>query len=98
MIAERVILVINIVVLFACLGMQVCALVHCALQRNDAFNAIGTLSKGLWLALIGGTMLLAVVLISLGPTFTLISVTAALVYWLDVRPAIRDITSGGGNW
>src|SRR5688572_9774664 len=90
--------VIGYVILFVCLAVELWALVHCALQRNDAFNAIGTLSKGLWLALIGGAILLSFVLQALGGTFTILAVTPALVYLLDIRPAIRDITSGGGNW
>jgi hypothetical protein len=90
---------INLIIFIVSLGVEAWAFVHCALQRPDAFNAVGTLSKGIWLAVIGGTVLLAMVFFSLGmQLFTLIAVTAALVYLLDVRPAIREITDGGGGW
>jgi hypothetical protein len=89
---------IQAIILIGCLAVGLWALVHCALQRNDAFSAVGTLSKGLWLAIIAGAMLLALVLNTVAQFFTLISLTASLVYLLDIRPAIRDITSGGSNW
>jgi hypothetical protein len=89
---------ISLIIFIVSLAVEAWAFVHCALQRPDAFNAVGTLSKGLWLALIGGTVLLSMVFYTLGPLFTLIAVTAALVYLLDVRPAIREITNGGGSW
>jgi vacuolar-type H+-ATPase subunit I/STV1 len=96
--AHSVVTFIGAAILITCLAIGLWALVHCALQRNDAFSAIGTLSKMLWLAIIAGSMLLGMVLWSLGEFFTLISLTASLVYLLDIRPALRDITSGGSNW
>ncbi len=89
---------INFVILILSLGLEAWAFVHCALQRPDAFGAVGTLSKGLWLGIIGGTLLLSMIFFAIVPLFTLIAITAALVYLLDVRPAIRDITNGGGSW
>ena len=47
---------LSLIVLLACLVIEVWALIHCALQRADAFTAVGTLTKGLWLALLGGTI------------------------------------------
>ena len=89
---------INLAVLVVILAVEAWAFLHCALQRADAFPAIGTLSKPLWLAIIGGTVLLTMIFYSFGTLFTLIAVTPALVYLLDVRPAIREITNGGGRW
>ena len=85
--------------LIVALVVQVAAFVHCLLQRPDAFQAVGTLSKGLWLALLGGTMALSLLFMP-GPTriFGLIAVIAALVYLLDIRPAIRDLSGGSTGW
>lgn len=96
----NIIAVINIVIFVVSIVVELWALIHCALQRNDAFNAIGTLSKGMWLAILGGTILLSFILAfsMFGQMFVLLALTAALVYLLDIRPAIRDITSGGGGW
>jgi hypothetical protein len=89
---------INLLILVVSLALEGWAFVHCALQRPDAFPAVGTLAKGLWMAIIGGTVLASLVFYGLGMLFTLIAVIAALIYLLDVRPAIREITNGGGRW
>lgn len=89
---------INLAVLLASLALEGWAFVHCLLQRPDAFPAVGTLTKGVWLAIIAATVLASLVFSFLGTLFTLIAVIAALVYLLDIRPAIREITNGGGRW
>lgn len=77
----------------------VAAFVHCLMQRADAFPAIGTLSKVAWLLLIGVTFLLALLLRAGGlGLFSLIAAGVALVYLLDVRPALRDVSGGRGPW
>lgn len=89
---------IQLAVLLASLALEAWAFVHCLLQRPDAFPAVGTLTKGVWLAIIAATVLASLVFSFLGTLFTLIAVIAALVYLLDIRPAIREITNGGGRW
>ncbi|MGH3655331.1 MAG: DUF2516 family protein, partial [Micromonosporaceae bacterium] len=77
---------------------EVVAFIHCLLQRPDAFRAVGTLSKGIWLALTGGAVFLSLLVLS-SPTgiLGLIGITAAAVYLLDVRPAVRDASGGSGG-
>ncbi|GAA4199941.1 DUF2516 family protein [Actinocatenispora rupis] len=79
--------------------LDVFAFVHCAVQRRDAFPAIGTLSKGIWLALLGGSVVLTFLLRSspLG-IIGMIGVIAGAVYVLDVRPGLKDATDGSGPW
>ncbi len=74
------------------------AFIHCATQRSDAFDAVGTMAKNRWLLLIGGTFLLSFFLIFLSTLFSLIALAASLIYLLDVRPAIRDVINGSSNW
>ncbi|MBX6722724.1 MAG: DUF2516 family protein [Dactylosporangium sp.] len=95
---------INWALLLFTLAIGLTAFVHCLAQRADAFPAIGTLSKPAWLGLIGVTFLLAL-LLSIGgglaggaSLFTLVAAGVALVYLLDVRPALRDATDGRGSW
>lgn len=90
---------INWAILLLTLVLAFGAFVHCLLQRADAFPAIGTLSKPAWLGLIGVTFLLALLLQSGGVgLFSLIAAGVALVYLLDVRPALRDVSDGRGPW
>lgn len=84
-------------VLLAVIGLlSVVALAHCALQRPDAFHNAGPLTKGVWLAILAGTLLLTALGFGGGSLgiFGIIGLIASLVYLLDIRPAIRD---GGSN-
>lgn len=86
--------VLSLIVLIVSFAVAVWAFVHIIMQRSDAFTAVGTLTKPMWLLLIGGTALLSWVFSIFGTLLALVSLTAALIYLLDVRPAIREITGG----
>ncbi|NJC69293.1 DUF2516 family protein [Planosporangium thailandense] len=88
---------LDLLLLILALLVEVGAFGHCLLQRPDAFSAIGTLPKGAWLAMLGGSVLVTLLL---GPTYILglVAITIGLVYLLDVRPAIRDVVDGRGSW
>ncbi|ASW56921.1 DUF2516 family protein [Plantactinospora sp. KBS50] len=93
-----VVSIINLVLLVFALVVESVAFVHCLTQRSDAFPAIGTLPKGAWLAILG--LCLVLTLLFFGPIsiFGLIGIAAALIYLLDVRVGLRDITDGKGFW
>ncbi|MEV6850996.1 DUF2516 family protein [Actinoplanes sp. NPDC051411] len=90
---------INLVLLLVSLIVQAVALVHCLTQRGDAFQAIGTLPKGAWAAVLG-ICLIFTLLISRSAVglFGLIGIAAALIYLLDVRPGLKDASDGRGSW
>lgn len=90
---------INLVILVLTLALGLTAFIHCLTQRADSFPAIGTLPKPGWLALIGVSLLLALLFRAGGVgLFGLIAAGIALVYLLDVRPALRDVADGRGSW
>jgi hypothetical protein len=74
------------------------AFVHCITQRSDAFPAIGTLPKGGWLAILGVTLLLTLLTQGGYLLFPMIGIAAAMVYLLDVRVGLRDLSDGKGLW
>ncbi|MFI6760461.1 uncharacterized protein DUF2516 [Micromonospora pisi] len=74
------------------------ALVHAITQRSDAFPAIGTLPKGGWIAILAVCMVMTLLLGGVITIFGLIGIAAALIYLLDVRPGLRDLTDGKGFW
>jgi hypothetical protein len=74
------------------------AFINCLTQRSDAFGAIGTLSKGLWLALTGASLLVTAVSHWAIGLLGFIAITIAAVYLLVVRPALRDAADGPSNW
>jgi Protein of unknown function (DUF2516) len=92
-----VLIYVNYALMIGALVIELVAFVHCLLQRAEAFAAIGTFSKGIWLLLTGASVVVTLfspVLLILG----LIAITVAAIYLLDVRPALRDAVDGHGPW
>ncbi len=79
-----VLLALQIVVLLT----AIYAFVHAAIQRPDAYTAAEKLTKPVWLVLLGGGVLLALVLGVMGVA---IAAVASGVYLVDVRPKILEI-------
>jgi len=98
--AHPIMQAIYVVLLIGSLITEMTAFVSCLTQRPDAFAAISTLPKGMWLALLGGSMLVSLLLASFNPVsiFGAIALCAALVYLVDIRPALRDAVNGTGSW
>ncbi|MBE1486720.1 DUF2516 family protein [Plantactinospora soyae] len=90
--------VIDLVLIVFALVIQGVALVHCITQRSDAFPAIGTLPKGAWIAILAVCLVLTLLLRGPISLFALIGIAAALIYLLDVRVGLRDLTDGKGFW
>ncbi|AGL21251.1 DUF2516 family protein [Actinoplanes sp. N902-109] len=88
---------INVLVVIGSMVVQAVAFIHCVTQRGDGFQAIGTLPKGAWLAILAVCMVLTLLGGATG-IFGLIGVAAALIYLLDVRPGLRDLSDGKGFW
>jgi hypothetical protein len=76
-------------------ALRLWAVVDCAIRKHAAFTAADKLTKPAWLAILVisglfGTWLTAS---PIGP-LSLISVIASGIYLADVRPAVREISSG----
>src|SRR3569833_3261376 len=93
---------VNVVLWLFCLVVEAAALLHCVVQRAEAFPAIGTMSKTAWLAVNGGGLLLTAIspylLGGVLSIFPLIAIGIAAVYLLDIRPALRAAVDGHGSW
>jgi Protein of unknown function (DUF2516) len=88
---------IGYALLIICLVIEAFAFLNCLTQKADAFAAIGTLSKGVWLALTFGAVVVTLVF-SLISILGIIAISAAAIYLLDVRPALREASEGHGPW
>ena len=88
----------------ALLVIEVVALFSCLRQRADAFPVVGSLSKNQWLGILLAAVLVTATCGILFPVFVfrilliMAAITAAAIYLLDVRPALRDATNGPGGW
>jgi len=92
---------LNLVILVVAVGLELFAFIHCIVQRADAFPVVGPLPKGAWLAMTGGSILLTLLFSQGGPLgglFGMIALVVALVYLLDIRPALREATEGPSGW
>jgi len=79
----------------ALLGLKAFALIDAAIRPGNAYAAADKLQKNFWLIVLG----LAVVWNIISPSpigiINLIGLVAAIVYLVDVRPAVRAIGRGG---
>lgn len=75
------------------LGLKIWALVDAATRPKQAFEVAGKLNKVAWVAILAAAVLLGgtSVLSLLG----LVSLVAAIVYLVDVRPAVSEVRPGG---
>lgn len=77
---------------FAVLGMKLFAFVDALTRRADAFPAADKLTKPAWLLILGITVAAALVFPSLLGIISILGIVAALVYLVDVRPALSSVT------
>ncbi|MGW6455374.1 DUF2516 family protein [Streptomyces sp. NPDC055078] len=74
---------------------SVTALIMAAFAREDAYRAADKQTKSFWLIILGIT---AVVNMTLNVLFLSIAgLIASIVFFVDVRPALKQVTGGGGR-
>ncbi|MBU2663140.1 DUF2516 family protein [Actinoplanes bogorensis] len=95
---QDVVSLLNLLLLVLSLVVQAIALIHCLTQRGDGFQAIGTLPKGAWAAILAICIVLTLLISGPVGIFSLIGIAAALIYLLDVRPGLKDLSDGKGFW
>jgi len=79
----------------ALLALKLWALVDACVRPAAAFQAAGKLTKLAWIAILAAAVLLGAA--SVLSLFGLVAVVAAIVYLVDVRPALRGLRPGG-SW
>jgi Protein of unknown function (DUF2516) len=83
---------------FAAFLLIVFAFIDSAIRPAQAYVAAGKQTKNLWMIILG-VAAAAVFLLGGGifSLFTIIGVIAAIVYMVDVRPAVREIGGRRGD-
>jgi hypothetical protein len=76
---------------FAIWLFQVFVFIDAAVRPAKAYEAAGKLSKPLWLVILGVAALVGISFRLLG----LAAAVATIVYWVDVRPALREVQGRG---
>ncbi|MEC4015692.1 DUF2516 family protein [Streptomyces sp. H27-D2] len=79
----------------ALLVFSVFAFVDAAIRREDAYRAADKKTKPFWLIVLG--LVVAVNLYPIMFFLQIIGIVATIVYMVDVRPAVKQISGGGGR-
>jgi len=74
----------------------VIALLDAARRPERAFSSEGKLTKNRWLLILGAGALFALLglLQLIGVVLNIVAIAPAVIYWVDVRPAIKPYGTG----
>lgn len=84
--------IVTSVSVLALLALKVWALVDALLRPAEAYVATGKMTKPAWLLILGLAVGAALVFPSVFGLLGILGIVAALVYVLDVRPALVEVT------
>ncbi|MFE5730358.1 MULTISPECIES: DUF2516 family protein [unclassified Streptomyces] len=84
---------LNLVLFLVFTGFAVAALVFAAMAREDAYRAAEKQTKKFWLIILGVNLVLNLLLPML--FLQIAGVIAAIVFMVDVRPALAQVSGGG---
>ncbi|MCX5392175.1 DUF2516 family protein [Streptomyces sp. NBC_00094] len=84
---------LTLVILLVFTGFAVAALVFAAMAREDAYRAAEKQTKKFWLILLGINLALNLLLPML--FLQIAGLIAAIVFMVDVRPALAQVSGGG---
>lgn len=77
--------------------LKVFCLFDAAFRREDAYRAADKKKKSFWLIVLGVAVVVDVLPIGLGLILMLAGLVAAIVYLVDVRPALKEVAGGRGG-
>lgn len=80
------------VIALAMLAVKAFALIDAILRPAQAFPAADKLTKPAWLLILGLTLVTGILFPNPIGLFALVGIIAALVYLVDVRPAVASVT------
>lgn len=85
---------VMLAIVFIALAVKAFAFVNALLWPGEAYSAASKLSKPAWLAILGIALVAQVLLINASPLniLHLVGSVAAIVYLVDVRPAVAGLT------
>ncbi|MCW2766154.1 MAG: hypothetical protein JWO11_2113 [Nocardioides sp.] len=82
---------VSLTVVFLLLAIKIFAFVNCLLFPAEAYQAAGKLTKPAWAIILGLGMVISVLVVQMPFFISLAFTIAALVYLVDVRPALSGL-------
>ncbi|MEV0273182.1 MAG: DUF2516 family protein [Hamadaea sp.] len=95
--ADTIVGWVNLVINIAAIILEAWAVIHCAMQRPDAFTALGTpIPKGGWLVILILSLIITLFFGVLGSLFALglIGLGFTGFYLLQLRSGFRELLEG----
>jgi hypothetical protein len=95
---------ILLILTYVSLGVRLFALIDAVRRPSAAYEAAGKLTKTAWVIILAVSVVVGLLFPGLLGIFNLAGLIAAIVYIVDVRPAVREITRPGptqgpyGSW
>jgi fatty acid-binding protein DegV len=84
-------------ILLAVLVLKIVVLIDAAVRREDAYRAAGKMTKQGWLIILTIVVAADILVGGLTSIFTIVGTVAAIVYWVDVRPALKQVSGKSKN-
>ena len=84
-------------ILLAVILLKAVVLVDAAIRREDAYRAAGKMTKQGWLIILTIALVADLLVGGITSIFTIVGTVAAIVYWVDVRPALKQVSGGRGT-
>lgn len=80
----------------ALIAFSLFAFVDSAMRREDAYRAAGKQTKPFWLIVLGLATMVSLIF-GIMSFLPIIGLIATIVYMVDVRPALRQVSGGRGG-
>jgi hypothetical protein len=84
-------------ILLAIIVMKAVVLIDASLRRADAYRAAGKMTKPGWLIILTLALVADLLVGGITSFLTIIGVVVAIVYWVDVRPALKQVSGKGSK-
>ncbi|SRR5260221_13831 len=81
--------------LLAVLAAKIVVLIDAAIRPEASYRAAGKMTKQGWLIILTIAVAADILLGGVTSIFTIAGVVAAIVYWVDVRPALKQVSGKG---
>lgn len=82
-------------VLLGVIVLKFVVLIDAAIRPEAAYRAAGKLTKAGWLIILGVALAADLLVGGITSFLTIGGVVAAIVYWVDVRPALKQVSGKG---
>ena len=82
-------------ILLAVIVLKAVVLLDASFRPTNAYTAAGKMTKPGWLIILTLALVADLLVGGITSIFTIVGTVAAIVYWVDVRPAVKQVSGKG---